>query len=220
MSKINDFPIFIHVDHREDPLVIELLSRQAILEENQLDVGDYVISERSIIERKTRDDFESSIIDGRMFDQAVKLKDTYERVVYIIEGKTFQGRINRNALLGAVSSLILDFGFSVFFTQNVEGTVELIVALAKREQGESKNKILIKKPKKSDDLDVQLVYTMASFPMLGEKAAASLLEQFGTIENIINSNEQKLSETKGISKKRAREILDYIKRKYNKIEKN
>ena len=175
MSKINDFPIFIHVDHREDPLVIELLSRQAILEENQLDVGDYVISERSIIERKTRDDFESSIIDGRMFDQAVKLKDTYERVVYIIEGKTFQGRINRNALLGAVSSLILDFGFSVFFTQNVEGTVELIVALAKREQGESKNKILIKKPKKSDDLDVQLVYTMASFPMLGEKAAASLL---------------------------------------------
>ncbi len=220
MPKINDFPIFIHVDHREDSLVIELLSRQAILEESQLDVGDYVISDRTIIERKTRDDFESSIIDGRMFDQAVKLKDTYERVVYIIEGKTFQGRINRNAVLGAVSSLILDFGFSVFFTQSVEGTVELIVALAKREQGESKNKILIKKPKKSDDLDVQLVYTMASFPMLGEKAAARLLEQFGTIENIINSNEQKLSETNGISKKRAREILDFVKRKYNKIEKN
>jgi len=216
MQNKNESPIFIHVDHREDPLVIELLSKQAILEEGQLTIGDYIISERSIIERKTREDFESSIIDGRMFDQALKLRDTYERVIYIIEGKNFQGRINRNALLGAVSSLILDFGFSVFFTQNVEGTVELIVSLAKREQGDSKNKILIKKPKKSEDLDVQLVYTLASFPMLGEKAADNLLKQFGTIQNIINSNEQLLSETKGISPKRAREILDFVKRKYNK----
>jgi len=216
MQNKNESPIFIHVDHREDPLVIELLSKQAILEEGQLTIGDYIISERSIIERKTREDFESSIIDGRMFDQALKLRDTYERVIYIIEGKNFQGRINRNALLGAVSSLILDFGFSVFFTQNVEGTVELIVSLAKREQGDSKNKILIKKPKKSEDLDVQLVYTLASFPMLGEKAADNLLKQFGTIQNVINSNEQLLSETKGISPKRAREILDFVKRKYNK----
>jgi Fanconi anemia group M protein len=215
-----DNPIFIHVDHREDPLLINLLSKYAILQESQLKIGDYIISERAIIERKTRDDFECSIIDGRMFDQAIKLKDTYERVIYIIEGKTFEGRVNRGALLGAISSLILDFGFSVFFTPNVEGSVELIVALAKREQGEGKNKILIKSPKKSEDLDVQLVYTLASFPMLGEKAANNLLERFGTIENIINSNEQKLSETNGISIKRSREILDFVKRKYNKKEKN
>lgn len=215
-----DKPIFIHVDHREDPLIISLLSKEALLDEVQLKIGDYVISDRAIIERKTRADFESSIIDGRMFDQAIKLKDTYERVIYIIEGKNFQGRINRGALLGAVSSLILDFGFSVFFTPDEQGTVELIVALAKREQGDSKNKILIKKPKKSEDLDVQLVYTLASFPMLGEKAAAGLLERFGTIENIVNSNEQKLSETNGISVKRSREILDFVKRKYNKKEKN
>lgn len=209
-------PIFIHVDHREDPLIINLLSKEALIDEVQLKIGDYVISERAIIERKTRADFESSIIDGRMFDQAIKLKETYERVIYIIEGKAFQGRINRGALLGAVSSLILDFGFSVFFTQDEPASVELIVALAKREQGDSKNHILIKKPKKSEDLDVQLVYTLASFPMLGEKAANNLLEQFGTIENVVNSNEQKLSETKGISAKRAREILDFVKRKYNK----
>lgn len=216
MQKTNEFPIFIHFDHREDPLLIELLSKHAILNENQLEVGDYVISNRAVIERKTRNDFESSIIDGRMFEQAVKLKGTYERVIYIVEGKNFQGRINRNALLGAVSSLILDFGFSVFFTPNIEGTVELIVALAKREQGESKNKILIKKPKKSEDLDVQLVYTLASFPMLGEKAAVNLLENFHTIQNVINAPEQKLMETKGISSKRAREILDFVRRKYNK----
>jgi len=211
-----DKPIFIHVDHREDPLIINLLSKEAILNEVQLKIGDYVISERAIIERKTRSDFESSIIDGRMFDQAIKLKETYERVIYIIEGKNFEGRINRGALLGAVSSLILDFGFSVFFTPDEKGTVELIIALAKREQADAKNHILIKKPKKSEDLDVQLVYTLASFPMLGEKAANNLLEQFGTIENIVNSNEQKLSETKGISPKRAREIIDFVKRKYNK----
>jgi ERCC4-type nuclease len=209
-------PIFIHVDHREDSLLIELLSKHAILQESQLKIGDYVISDRTIIERKTRDDFESSIIDGRMFDQAIKLKDTYERVVYIIEGKNFEGRINRGALLGAISSLILDFNFSVFFTPNIEGSIELIVALAKREQGESKNKILVKKPKKSKDVDTQLVYTLASFPMLGEKAANNLLEKFGSVENIINSNEQKLSETNGISVKRAREILDFVKRKYKK----
>lgn len=209
-------PIFIYVDHREDSYLIELLSRHAILQESQLKIGDYVISERAIIERKTREDFESSIIDGRMFDQAIKLKDTYERVIYIIEGKNFEGRINRGAVLGAISSLILDFGFSVFFTPNVEGSVELIVALAKREQGEAKNKFLIKRPKKTEDLDTQLIYTMASFPMLGEKAANNLLERFESIENIINSNEQKLSETKGISVKRAREILDFVKRKYKK----
>ncbi|MGB9635302.1 MAG: ERCC4 domain-containing protein [Candidatus Micrarchaeia archaeon] len=207
--------VLVYADTREDPSIIEELERRGCrVKVLMLDIGDYIVSDRTAVERKTREDFENSIMDGRLFDQMARLKDTYEKVVCIIEGQHFVERISRKALLAAVSSLMLDFGVSVFFTKNSEGTAELICALATREQVESERKILIKRPAKNDDINKSILYTVASIPSVGEKTAEKLLRHFGNLQKLFNATEQEIMEVEGIGKKRAREISRFLRTRF------
>ena len=60
----------IVVDERERSGVKDALSSlNAVVEVRTLEIGDFLTSERTCVERKTRSDFESSILDGRLFSQ-------------------------------------------------------------------------------------------------------------------------------------------------------
>ncbi len=207
--------IVVYMDHREDPAIEHFLRKLgASVLVKSLEIGDYVVSDRAVIERKTRNDFESSIIDGRLFDQVILLKGTYERVIYIIEGSSFTERIHRKALLAAISSLILNHGVSVFFTPNMKGTAEIIYSLAAKEQLESKHTVLIKKPQKSKNPDLQLLYVVSAIPMIGEKTAMALLNKFKTLSALFSANERELREVQGVGKKKAKEIAEFFRREW------
>ncbi|MGC8850441.1 MAG: helicase-related protein, partial [Candidatus Bathyarchaeia archaeon] len=70
-------PVKVLVDHREaNSRVVAELSRLGVdVELASLPHGDYILSERVAVERKTINDFASSIIDGRLFEQASTLKE-------------------------------------------------------------------------------------------------------------------------------------------------
>ena len=95
------------VDHREPNSIINELKLNANIKVQQLEIGDYVVSENTIIERKSRTDFEQSIIDQRLFRQMKNLKDWYENVIIIIEGNEPYLRIQRKAILGTYTSIII-----------------------------------------------------------------------------------------------------------------
>ncbi len=207
--------VIVYVDTREDAAVVEAIGKRgckAII--RQLDVGDYIVSDRAIVERKTRNDFESSIIDGRLFDQASRITQAYEKVVYIIEGQSFAERVNRKALMAAVASLMLNNNISIFFTRDPSASAELICALASKEQIESRRTILIKKPKKHNDEQLSILYIASAIPLIGEKTAENLLLHFGSLQNLFGATEQQLAEVKGVGKKRAREIAKILRTKY------
>jgi len=65
----------IIVDKREkNSLVIsELIRRKIPIEIKQLEIGDYIIGD-TIIERKTKSDFISSIINKRLLEQLNNMK--------------------------------------------------------------------------------------------------------------------------------------------------
>ena len=52
----------------------------------QLDIADIIISEEVAIERKEGFDFVSSIMDNRLFEQMLRLKETYLKPILILEG--------------------------------------------------------------------------------------------------------------------------------------
>jgi len=211
--------VIVYADTREDSAVISAIEEQGCkVVIKQLDVGDYVVSDRAVVERKTRDDFESSIIDGRLFDQVSRITQAYERVIYIIEGSAFAGRVNRKALMAAISSLILNNNISLFFTRDPSASAELICALASKEQIESKRTILLKKPKKHDNEQLAILYVASAIPLIGEKIAENLLLHFGTLQNLFSATEQELAEVKGVGKKRAREIAKLLRTRYMKKE--
>ncbi len=72
----NQNPISVIADDREQRsgVVQALQDMDAVhVEIGRLAVGDYFAENRLIVERKTLADFSVSIIDGRLFRQAVKL---------------------------------------------------------------------------------------------------------------------------------------------------
>jgi len=214
-SSLNEFSekekktiVEIFVDEKESRNAIADVLREtgAVVRVKTLPVGDFIISERAVIERKTRSDFESSIIDGRLFNQAENMIDNFDKCIVIIEGENFEERVNRNALLGAISALILDYGIQVFFTRDLEGTAEMIFALAKREQLGKEAVVRLKGSKKVHTMGEQQRMIVECLPGVGPKLAVALLRKFKTIEKIARASEQELREVEKIGKKKAKLI--------------
>lgn len=197
--------IKVAADDREDPEFKEILNSLGCeVEVKRLEVGDFVCSENTVVERKTRRDFESSIIDKRLFLQLQNLKENYKNVVIIVEGESSEEIISRQALMGAYASLITDFQVGLFFTRNLESTSELIYSIAKHEQSAKKVPFSISAKRKTYNLSQTQRSIVEAFPMLGPKLAKSLLEEFGSLEAVINAKEEELTQIDKIGKKKAK----------------
>jgi len=209
----------IVVDHREDPRFDRwLVQCGAQVQRRQLEVGDFICSARCIVERKTREDFESSIIDGRLFTQLQNLQANYPRVIIIVEGETHEPRLQKESLLGAYASIITDFGAALFFTRNMEKTAELVYAIAKHEQLAKKQPMRIYAKRKTLTLAQTQRAVIETLPMVGPKLAKALLEYFGNIENIMQASERDLLEVEGMGKKRTKVIHNVLSKQYRSEE--
>ena len=103
-----------------------------------LAVGDYVLSDRVVVERKGVDDFLDTLVGGdrSMFEQVGAAARHYARPVVVIEGdRLYESRnVHPNAIRGALASLAVDFGASVMQTADADGTADLLEVIARREQ--------------------------------------------------------------------------------------
>jgi Fanconi anemia group M protein len=191
-----------------------------VVERQTLSVGDFVLSERLVAERKSRADFESSIIDGRLFEQAQRLTKAYQRAVVVVEGERADGseagktgRINRRALLGAYSSLVSDFGISLFFTRNPEATAELLAAMAHHEQVARKSPMRVMAKPKALGVEQYQRAIIEVLPGVGPQMAKALLRHFGSPAQVLAADEKALQEVEGMGPKRAkliRRMLDSV----------
>ncbi|HDL16131.1 MAG TPA: DEAD/DEAH box helicase, partial [Euryarchaeota archaeon] len=137
-NSIKKRKISIVVDTRElfSSITRELLNYNIISKPKRLEVGDYVISRRLCIERKTTEDFINSLIDGRLMSQAINLRQSYSRALMIVEGESLYTirNIRVEAVMGALISLTVDFNIPVLFTKNEKETAVLISRITEREQ--------------------------------------------------------------------------------------
>src|SRR2546428_7957782 len=99
-----------------------------------LEIGDFICSERLAAERKTHSDFVSSIIDGRLFEQTENLLDNFEKVVVVVEGSSDRN-INDNAYSAALAKVLVD-GVSIISTRSPKETAKTIYWIAQKEQFE------------------------------------------------------------------------------------
>ena len=106
----------IFVDDRElkSEAAKTLFVMGASLKPQRLEVSDFILSPRVAIERKTADDFEASVLDGRLFEQVKNLLENVERPLLCIVGREFF-RLSENAMRGVLISLVVDFGLPVLF---------------------------------------------------------------------------------------------------------
>ncbi len=210
-TKQESNPMII-VDHREtaSPVVRELVRLNAQVQTQVIPIGDYIVSERVVIERKEVTDFANSVIDGRLFKQCQELKNGYPLPIIILEGKLQEAKraIRSDALRGALASVLINFQIPVLSSATAEETARLILALSKREQSQHKSTPRIRSGTQPvSDKEIQ-EYLVAGLPNVDHTLAKRLLTKFGTIKQLTNASVKDLTGIHGIGLKKAQRITD------------
>jgi len=204
--------ILIVADYREREIISLLKELGAVVKEDNLPIGDFIVSSRTAIERKAHSDFVASIIDGRIFEQVDSMEKHYEKRVVLIEG--FSDReINENAYKAAIATLVTN-GVTILSTRNLQDTARAIFWIAKKEQMENKIPLAVKVGKKPVNLKNQKEFLIASIPGISDVLAKRLLKHFGSVEKIFAANEEELKKVKGIREKTAKSIRKLVTTKY------
>jgi Fanconi anemia group M protein len=185
----------------------------------QLETGDYVLSKDVCVERKTIEDFVSSMIDGRLFNQLMDLRENYPKPLIILEGNIEElfvlRNIHRNSIIGALTSIALDYQVPILNTKNSAESAEYLYVIAKREQIGKDKEVGLRFGRKGLTLQEKQRFIVEGLPLVGPQLAKSLLEKFGSIKAIANANEKELQEAEGVGKKKAKGIQKVLEASYD-----
>ncbi|MEZ3144890.1 DEAD/DEAH box helicase [Halobaculum sp. MBLA0143] len=205
------------VDQRELDTTIarDLSTREGV--ETRLEtlaVGDYVLSDRVAVERKSVADFLDTLVGGdrSLFEQVGDLARAYARPVVIVEGEDLYGERNvePNAIRGALASLSVDFGASVLRTDDPTGTRDLLAVIAEREQTGNDRAVSAHGEKADKTLPEQQEYVVSSIADVGPVTARALLAEFGSVEGVMIAREEDLLEVDGVGEVTAGRIREVV----------
>ncbi len=205
-------------DRETSSAVVELLHKKDTvgLEITRLEYGDYAIGDRMLVERKTARDFVDTLVERDLLGQIKQMADACEHPVLIIEGSDLyaQRNIAPNAIRGALATISVQFGVSVFMVSGPEETAEMLYVLMNRELGEPSGRPSLHHHKSYRSEREQLEYILSSFPGIGPHQARSLLEHFGSLSAVVSASEQELREVEGIGQKISGVVSTLSHKKY------
>jgi Fanconi anemia group M protein len=184
-----------------------------------LAVGDYVLSDRVVVERKTVADFLATLTgeDRSLFEQAKDMASHYARPIVIIEGEGdlyAERNVHPNAIRGALASLAVDFGASVLRTRDADDTADLLAVIAKREQEEGGRETSVHGEKGARTLAEQQEYIVSAIAEVGPVTARALLEALGSVEAVMTADVDELLGVSGIGEVTAERIREVAGAEY------
>jgi len=210
-----DTEIVIDQRELESTIARDLSTREGITTRLEtLAVGDYVLSDRVAVERKSVADFLDTLVGGdrSMFEQVRDTARAYARPVVIIEGEDLYGErnVHPNAVRGALSSLAIDFDASVLRTEDEADTADLLEVIARREQEENDREVSAHGEKGAKTLAEQQEYVVSSIADIGPVTSRALLEHFDTVEAVMCAREEDLLEVSGVGQVTAERIREVV----------
>lgn len=179
-------PLHVIVDNREQKLMALLDKKKDVItyESKQLDIADIVVSSEVAIERKEGFDFVASIMDNRLFEQLLRLKDTYQYPILLLEGlnnEVFENTgMKISSIYGALSFISYKLGISVIPTRNLEDTAIVIERIAYREQVKDAMPIFSRKAPKAMSKKERRSFIIEGLADIGSKKASTLIARFKT----------------------------------------
>lgn len=206
--------IFVDSRERDMAKLLEALGLEVTV--RNLEVGDYVVSDRVAIERKTAQDFVSSIIDPErnLFRQIADLARTYDRPVLILEGRDlYTTQMNAASIQGALASVAVDYGVPIIPTDDRDETARVIALLVRRETQEGREP-KVHGHKTARTLKEQQEYLISAIPSIGPTVARNLLKHFGSIERIMTASAEELQDAPLVGPKIAQRIRELVSGEY------
>jgi ERCC4-type nuclease len=242
--------LLITIDMRETSLYNDIIDRDLdnyknniqIISENLL-LGDIHITYKNmthIFERKTLQDLQASILDGRYKEQKARLlsNTSQKYITYIIEGDNILSsnsyEKNKSMIQSAYLHTLFRDNVRIIYTKNIEETTTLILLIATKILDKPEKFLyeeytadkcytdFIKfKKKKIDNIDAKSCFIMqlSQIPMISNIIAKNIYSKYLSMGNLVKSlNVFETSEIKikelckidGIGKEKASLIVKYI----------
>ncbi|WP_133512531.1 ERCC4 domain-containing protein [Candidatus Thiosymbion oneisti] len=174
----------------------------------RLPLGDYLIDEVLLIERKTLPDLVASIKDGRLFGQAHRLAGWPLWKAFILEGTATDlagSGMRREAIQGALIGLTLYLGIPLLRSQGPAETAQLMLFAAR--QGRSVVTGTPPRPGRRPQGKTRIqARVLQGLPGVGPQRARRLLETFGSLEGVIQAEAEALASVRGIGQATAETI--------------
>ena len=182
-----------------------------ILEFQELPEGDYVLGPDVCVERKEANDFALSIMDRRLFSQALKMKGEYSRPIVLVEGNIFSitSGIDHEALIGALSYLSVIEGISVIYSDCAAKSAAMLATMARHAQHGLGYEVSLRANRPKDKSAV-LQFIVEGLPGVGGARAQALLNYFGSPLAIFTAPASELAAVPGIGKELAHRIREAI----------
>jgi len=208
--------ISIIVDDRERNAAVtkSLLEVQDVaVRFERLSIGDYQADKRLLFERKTLKDFAASIIDGRLFDQMIRLANSEHTGILILEGTgrdlTNSG-MRRESIQGALISTSLIMGIPVLRSRDPAETARLIL-YATRQMESFVRGGLNRHGYRPKNKRKRQLFILQGLPGIGRERAVRLLNKFGSVEAVITAKRHELQAVEGIGDNIAEGIKTAVK---------
>ena len=203
------------VDNREPPEMLTAMDQHDDVNDwrlDQLDIGDIRFGHAGVvIERKTPEDYASSVLSGRLDSQLHRMADAQDRPYVLVEGSISDfdslehTRIRSQSLRGHVASTMARRRVPVLFCDEMNLLVDLGVRLARKEIEDKSVSYL--QPSVVNDASLPLtmqVYTC--IPGIGVKTAESLYDHYPSVSDLLAASVEDLKEVSGVGAKTATEI--------------
>jgi len=210
--------IIIYIDHRERGagIVRELLSEDIDLRQSTLPVGDFILSDRVAVERKTTRDFTSTLIRGDLFEQLINLKSTYIKPILLIEGNNlYASSMSPKAIQGAITSIMVDYDIPIIFADNEKESIEMLLAIAKREQRDKSRAPTIRASKSTETLYEDQIVLLSALPNINNILAERILEEFKTPQAFFAASPDQMRKVHGIGTQIANRIDQILTEPYD-----
>jgi len=213
--------LFVQVTKPRSKLARKLQKLGMNLEplEEEGNIDRYVISKRLVIERRTGSSLLQGIMDKTLFVSAVDMREDYAIPILILEGEVNYKytQFSPQAVRGALTSMMIEYGINVLHTANLEETEAIVTMIARQEQIGVPEISFVPKRKAVgiDDMQRRII---EMFPGIGRVKAREILQLFGSVKRFITATPQEILAVKGLGPKSVDQILKVINTNYSGID--
>jgi DNA excision repair protein ERCC-4 len=195
-------------EHRSGvPTALRALGLEVV--EHPLSVGDYEVSDRCLIERKSIRDLHASACSGRLWRQIGALRRACDWPYLLVEGSpVYSGRLGGEGVRGLLLA-VSDLGVSVIRSNDATDSAYWIRRiLIRRTMPVQRNRPPYAHRAKRQPLIAPAEEALAAAPGISTDTARRLLQHFGSLIDVLLATSDDLTSVRGVGEKRAQSITD------------